>query len=86
VTFNDGGNALFEALGGVCIWINVHRLYHDKQVRGVSWLVSLFFASWGVWNLYYYPSLGQWWSFTAGLAICAGNFLWVALAVRYRKN
>jgi hypothetical protein len=54
----------------------------------VYWPTSLFFTSWGVWNLYYYPSLGQWLSFAAGIALCLGNIAWVSQAIRlaYRSK
>lgn len=45
-----------------------------------------FFWSWGIWNLFFYPSLGQWYSFVGGIALVAGNTVWVALALRYRNR
>lgn len=82
----DAVNGLFEVLGAVTIWGNVRRILRDKQVRGIDWRVTLFFSAWGYWNLYYYPSLEQWLSFAGGLALVAGNTLWVALAWRYRRG
>lgn len=79
-------NGLFEFIGGVCIWMNVRKLLKDKMVRGVSWYVTLFWWSWGVWNLIYYPALNQWMSFSGGLFIVSGNFVWLALAIKYRRN
>lgn len=82
----DLTNGLFELLGGAAIFTNVKRLLRDKQIRGVHWGVTLFFLSWGVWNLYYYPSLDQWASFAGGCVICIGNFCWLSLAIKYRRN
>jgi len=87
---NDNINGAFEALGGICIWSNVLRLWKDRVVKGVNWQVTVFMFSWGVWNLWYYPSLNQWASFAGGLAICSGNLAWVILlcyirAVERRK-
>lgn len=79
-------NGLFELLGAVMIWSNVKRIQNDKQVRGVNWKVSGFFWGWGIWNLFYYPHLAQWWSFTGGMAICGANFVWLYYAIRYRSN
>lgn len=79
-------NGIFEMLGAVAIWGNVRRIVRDKQVKGVDWRVTLFFSSWGVWNLFYYPALDQWFSFTGGLALVVGNTLWVALAIKYRDR
>ena len=63
--------------------LNVKALYRDKKVRGVKILPSVFFTSWGIWNLYYYPHLGQWLSFAGGLAIVWANLTWVGLALYY---
>jgi hypothetical protein len=86
VTINDTVNGGFEAIGGICIWLNVRRLMRDKSVRGVDWRVTAFFWAWGIWNLFFYPSLHQWASFAGGLVIVAGNFAWLWLAIKYRKS
>lgn len=77
-------NGTFEFLGGFALWGNCVRLYRDQQVRGVSPVYTAFFLSWGYWNLYFYPSLDQWWSFVGGLNIVAANTTWLALMWRYR--
>ena len=78
----DMVNGAFESVGSVFVWLNVRQILRDRDIRGVYWPVTAFFAVWGVWNLYYYPSLEQWASFWAGVALCAGNVVWVVLAVR----
>lgn len=80
----DHINACFELLGALFTWRNAAQLYRDKEIRGVYWPTWVFFAAWGVWNLAYYPSLGQWWSFWAGALLVGGNLAWVALAVAVR--
>jgi hypothetical protein len=82
---NDVINGLFEVVGGVLCWLNVKKLLRDKQVKGVYWPVTAFFAAWGLWNMYYYPSLGQWMSFAGGVVLVSGNLVWVVLALRYRE-
>lgn len=79
-------NGLFELFGGVSIWLNVRRILADKKVRGVSLVATAFFTSWGWWNCYYYPSLGQWLSFVGGVVIVTANSVWIVLAWRYRKS
>ena len=76
-------NGLFEAIGGLMIWVDVMTIYKQKVVKGVWVPGRAFFTCWGVWNLYYYPSLGQWASFTGGLVIVLGNVIWVYLAIKY---
>jgi hypothetical protein len=82
----DFTNGSFELLGGLLNYINVWRLWKDKELRGVHWFPTFFFALWGYWNLYYYPHLNQWISFTGGLIVVSANTAWVILALKYRKN
>jgi hypothetical protein len=82
----DAVNGLFETIGAVCIFANIRALLRDKQVRGVYWPATAFFWAWGIWNLWFYPSLGQWFSFAGGLLICACNFVWLALALTYSRG
>ncbi len=79
-------NGLFEFLGAAMLSKNVHQLYKDKLVRGVHWMPTAFFASWGLWNLFYYPHLGQWWSFSGGVAIVTVNIVWLAMMVYYIRR
>lgn len=76
-------NGTFEAFGALAILDHCRTLYRHKIVRGVSWKATAFFFSWGVWNLYYYPHLGQWWSFVGGCAIVAMNCLWLGMMLYY---
>lgn len=76
-------NGSFEFLAGIMNWINVYRIYKDKQVKGYSTWVFGFFASWGIWNLYYYPHLDQWISFYGGISITLSNMAWIACAIYY---
>lgn len=85
MTFADAGNGFFELVGALLLWKNVARLRRDRKVRGVDWRVSIFFAAWGWWNLYYYPSLGQWLSTGAGIVMVAANTVWVYFALRFRN-
>lgn len=83
-------NGAFEALAGFMIMNHCTVLFRQKQVRGVSVFSTAFFAAWGVWNLYYYPSLGQIYSFLGGILVVSFNVLWVIMMVYYvrkeRKN
>jgi hypothetical protein len=84
MTHQDLINGCFEALAGVMLWRNVLALYRAKEVRGVSVLTFSLFALWGFWNLYYYSSLQQWWSWLAGILVVLANTSWVLLAIYYR--
>ncbi len=77
-------NASFEAIGALFLLADCRALYRDKQLRGVYWPGRVFWASWGLWNVFYYPAIGQSLSFVAGLLVLAANAVWCALAWRYR--
>lgn len=82
----DFFNGVFEFLGACFICLNVRRIWLDKKVAGVAVAPTFFFTSWGLWNLYYYPSLGQWWSFGGGVSIVIINAIWLTLAVYYGRR
>lgn len=86
MTFPDFVNGCFETGGGLFQLLNCWRLLQDKMVRGVSILATAMFTSWGFWNLYYYPHLDQWLSFTGGLVIVSANTAWVVLAIYYGRG
>jgi hypothetical protein len=79
-------NGLFEFCGALMLAKNVHQLYKDKLVRGVHWMPTMFFAAWGLWNLFYYPHLEQMWSFAGGIAIVSVNLAWFGLMVYYKER
>ena len=79
-------NAAFELVGACFLAYDCRVLARDKQLRGVYWPGRVFWASWGLWNVIYYPAIGQHASFAAGLLVLAANAVWVALAWRYRKS
>lgn len=82
----DAINGSYELLGGFFILNHCRVLMKDKAVNGVSIVSTVFFTSWGVWNLYYYPSLGQWYSFVGGLFIVISNSIWIGLMLKYSKK
>jgi hypothetical protein len=86
MTSNDIGNSIFEIIGGILQVRNAYQIYKDKEVKGVFWPAWLFFTVWGYWNLYYYPSLGQWYSFVGGILIAVANTAWVSMAWYYTRK
>ena len=79
-------NGLFEACAAALLLFNVRRVLKDKMVRGIHWLPTTFFPAWGLWNLFYYPSLDQWFSFAGGACVVLVNIVWLGLMFRYRNN
>lgn len=82
----DFVNGLFELCGAGFIYLHIRQVRKDKSVKGVSIPATVFFAAWGFWNLFYYPHLGQWLSFTGGLAIVTANTVWIGLMLKYRNS
>jgi len=81
---NDLINGSFELSAGIFCLINVFKLIKDKEIRGISWIPTMFFTAWGVWNLYYYPSLGQMFSFYGGMSVVTVNAIWLILVYYYK--
>jgi len=79
-------NGIFELFGGVAISFSIAKVLKDKKVKGVSLIPVVFFTTWGFWNLYYYPSLGQSVSFWAGIGVAIANLIWLILLIKYRKE
>lgn len=86
MTFGDAVNGAFEAGAAVALWRNCWLIWRDREVRGVSVASTAFFAAWGFWNLWYYRSLGQSFSWAAGMAVVLANTCWVSLAVYFRRK
>ena len=86
MTAPDLVNGLFELGGSLAIMASVARVRQDKQVKGVSWYMIAFFTSWGAWNIFYYPHLGQTFSYIAGLAVLGANLVYLAHLLYYRSR
>ena len=72
-------NGVFELVGGGLLFLNVRRLWIDATLKGVDWKPTAFYAVWGLWNLYFYPALDQWWSFAGGIVVVVANLAWLGL-------
>lgn len=85
-TFADTANGLFEAFGAVFILFSIFRLYKDKEVKGIHLAHPLFFWAWGLWNCFYYPAVGSFFSFFAGIAVLITNSIWMTMIFYYRRE
>lgn len=79
-------NGLFELVGGLFYLLNIRILLRDKVVQGVSLIPTAFFTSWGLWNLFYYSNLEQWYSFFGGIFLVIVNGTWLLLALHYSRR
>lgn len=85
-TAGDLGNAFFEFGASLAIWLGVYKLYIDKELKGWSVISTMFFASWGLYNLFFYPSLNQWYSALAGCFVVTANIVWISMVFYYRAR
>lgn len=83
---NDVVNGLFELVGAFFTWRNYFQLRRDRELKGIYWPLIAFMTLWGFWNLLYYPSLDQWFSFACGCVLMLGNAQWVNLALKLKLN
>lgn len=86
ISIPDLINGLFEFFGGFFILLSVIRLHREKAVHGVHGAHVAFFTAWGLWNLFYYPHLGQWLSFIGGVWIVVVNAVWLGQVLYYRRR
>lgn len=86
ILWNDVINGVFEFSGGLSTLLNIRAIRKDKTIQGVHWSTYAFFTTWGIWNLFYYPSLNQWFSFSGGVLIVLGNLIWLGHALYYLRN
>lgn len=79
-------NGGFEFAAGLAVLRHCAVLQRDRQVRGVSIPAMFFFTAWGFWNIYYYPFLGQPFSFVGGIFVTVANCGYLALLMQYRAG
>jgi len=77
-------NALFELGGALAIIPSIKAALRDKQIMGLSIWSTVFFASWGWWNLIYYPHLDQMLSACAALLLAITNSIYLCLIWKYK--
>lgn len=78
-------NGIFELCAALFQLMNVIRLVKDKELKGVSIASFVLYTIWGIWNLYYYPSLNQIISLIGGILIVIMNVIWLGLALYYKQ-
>lgn len=84
MNFPDLVNGGFEACASIFILNHCRVLWKSKQANGVSVVSTMFFLAWGLWNLFYYPHLGQRFSFYAGIAVVLANLIWIGFILKIR--
>lgn len=78
-------NGFFEIIGGIVGILNIKSIIKDKEVKGVSYFVTLFFSSWGIWNCYFYFSLNLFLSLLGSFIMTIVNIVWLILVFKYKN-
>jgi len=79
----DQMNAAFELGGAFLRTLDCVKLFQAKRFMGGHLGTALYFLLWGVFNVFFYPSLHQEWSFWAAIALMTINGVWFVMAVHY---
>ena len=79
-------NGLFEFGAIFSVMGHIVQLKKDKVVKGIYIPSIVFFNLWGFWNVYYYPSLGQTYSFLAGIVLVITNCFYLYYLMKYKKG
>ena len=82
----DKINASIEVVCAFLVWSNVLKIRRDKEVKGVDWRTSAFYACVGCWYLLYYVKMNQPFSFAAQAVFVAGSWTWVGHAIWYSRR
>lgn len=78
-------NAFFEFSGFLLVLPSLLKAYNLKMIRGVHIATPLFFLCWGVFNLFFYTHLDQWYSTLAAGLMIIGNLIWTWMVWVYSK-
>lgn len=85
ISLFDLMNGCFEGYGAFGAWLNVIKLRKDREIKGIVWQLMIGWWAWGIFNLFYYPHLDQWFSFSAGCVLVTGNAAWLITWLKILK-
>ena len=86
MNLSDFFNGCFELLGAAFTLLSVRQLLKDKEIKGMHWGPVVFFTSWSLFNLWFYPDNKLWWSFSGGVALAIVNSWWLFLVWYYKRR
>lgn len=79
----DQINGLFEIVGSAFVLPSIIAIIKQKEVHGINWITQLFFTSWSIWNLYFYPSEELFSSFYGAVFLSLSQLIWLILLIYY---
>ena len=79
----DEINSFFISVASIFYFLNLLKLYKDKEVKGISILSIVFFSTWNFWTLYFFWDTEFSLTRNAYIAVAISNFLYLSLLFRY---
>jgi len=79
-------NGTLEFVCSIMLWLDVRAVWRARGAAGVSIGARVFFWFWSVWNLWWYPHLGQYISAAGAVAVMLPQTLWLFLLVSFHKR
>jgi hypothetical protein len=77
-------NAFFPFVGAGLVALNIKQLYNDKEVKGIHWFPPLFFYTGQAWGVYFFYSLGQYYSFVGASILLSVSMVWYTMMIYYK--
>lgn len=84
--FPDLLNGIFEFGLSYFILKSIQKIRVDKKVLGFYMPTIYWTTAWGLYNIFYYPYLGQWFSFVGGITVVTLNLIWLSHYFYYKAN
>jgi hypothetical protein len=79
-------NGCFLFTAAIVMALNVVKIYHDKEVRGISMFQITHFLLWSYWGCFFYAYIGAWWSLYSNTAISIIDTIWLVQILYYKIN
>lgn len=80
----DQINSFFISVASIFYFLNLLKLYKDKDVKGISILSIIFFSTWNFWTLYFFWDTEYSLTKNAYIAVAASNILYLSLLFYYK--
>ena len=79
-------NGILEMGGALITLLSVRQILRDRAMAGFHWGPTIFFTGWGVWNLYFYPSISMPLSTAGSAALVLVNAFYLHLMLRFWRG
>ena len=77
---------LFSIFASVLTYQNVRQAVLHGDIKGMHWFSTAFFGIWGVYQIYFYYTLGYIFSMIGGSLIVIIDAYWLYLFWKYNRS